>query len=321
MRAAFFRSLVAAFFACSSLVGLAQQDWPSKPIRLVVPYTPAGGTDILGRLIAQRLSDALGVPVIADNKPGADGAIGTDIVAKAAPDGYTLLIDGTSQAYNVAFGKKLPYDPVRDLVPVVQTATQPVLLLVNAGLPVHTVGELVAYAKAHPGKLSYGASSNANVLPMELFKHLTGTDIVHVPYKGSGPMLNDLLGGQIDLAMSGAAAPLPHVKAGKLRVLGLGEASPSLPDYPTVASAGVPTFQTVQWSGIYAPAGTPAAIVTRLNREVARILQEPALQKRMVEVGFDPVSGDNTPRQWAALVADEVDKWSGIVRTVGLKRD
>ncbi len=321
MYAALIRGLLAGCLVLAATVAPAQQDWPSKPIRLVIPYTPAGGTDLLGRMVAQRLADALGVPVVADNKPGADGVIGSDIVAKAAPDGHTLLIDGTSQAYNVAFGRKLPYDPVRDLVPVVQTATQPVLLLVNAKLPVRSVTELVAYAKEHPGKLSYGASSNANVLPMELFKHLTGTDIVHVPYKGSGPMLNDLLGGQIDLAMSGAAAPLPHVKAGRLRVLGLGEASPSLPEYPTVAAVGVPGFQTVQWSGIYAPAGTPPAVVARLNHELVRILQNPDFQKRMVEVGFDPVTGDNTPQQWAALVAGEVDKWSAIVRSVGLKRD
>jgi tripartite-type tricarboxylate transporter receptor subunit TctC len=313
--------LLAAGLLLVSLTSAAQSEWPNKPIRLVIPYTPAGGTDLLGRMVGQRLSDALGVPVLVDNRPGADGAIGSDIVAKAAPDGNTLLIDGTSQAYNVAFGRKLPYDPARDLVPVVQTATQPVLLLVNARLPVRTVAELVAYARQRPGKLSYGASSNANVLPMELFKHLTGTDIVHVPYKGSGPMLNDLLGGQIDLAMSGAAAPLPHVRAGKLRVLGLGEASPSLPEFPTIASGGVPGFQTVQWSGMYVPHGTPPAIVARLNREMVRILQDPAFQKRMVEAGFDPVTGDNTPQQWGALVAGEVDKWSGIVRTVGLQRD
>ena len=185
--------------------------WPTKPIRLVVPYTPAGGTDILGRMVGRRLADALGVPVVIENRPGSDGSIGTDIVAKAPPDGYTLLIDGTSQAYNVAFGKKMPYDSARDLAPIVQTANQQVLLLVNTRLPVKTVAELIDYAKANPGKLSYGASSNANALPMELLKSMTGTDIVHVPYRGSGPMLNDLLGGQVELAMSGAAAcPQAH---------------------------------------------------------------------------------------------------------------
>lgn len=297
--------------------------WPAKPIRLVVPYTPAGGTDILGRMIARRLADALGVPVVIDNRPGSDGSIGTDIVAKAPPDGYTLLIDGTSQAYNVAFGKKLPYDAVRDLAPIVQTANQQVLLLVSSRLPVKTVAELIEYAKANPGKLSYGASSNANALPMELLKSMTGTNIVHVPYRGSGPMLNDLLGGQVELAMSGAAAPLPHVKAGKLRVLGIGDdqRSPSLPEFPTISEAGVPGFQTLQWSGMYAPQGTPRPIIERINREVLAILADPVFRQQMVDAGFDVVNGPNTPEHWGALVASEVTKWSRIARMVGLKAD
>lgn len=297
--------------------------WPAKPIKLVVPYTPAGGTDILGRMVGRRLSDALGVPVVIDNRPGSDGSIGTEIVAKSAPDGYTLLIDGTSQAYNVAFGKKLSYDSVRDLAPIVQTANQQVLLLVNARLPVKTVGELIDYAKAHPGKLSYGASSNANALPMELLKSMTGTDIVHVPYRGSGPMLNDLLGGQVELAMSGAAAPLPHVKAGKLRVLGIGDQqrSASLPEFPTIAESGIPGFQTLQWSGMFAPHGTPRPIIERVNREVVAILQDPVFRQQMVDAGFDVVSGTNTPEQWGELIASEVGKWSRIAKLVGLKAE
>ena len=301
----------------------AQQTWPTKPIRLVVPYTPAGGTDILGRMIGRRLSDALGVPVVIDNRPGSDGSIGTDIVAKSPPDGYTLLIDGTSQAYNVAFGKKLPYDSARDLAPIVQTANQQVLLLVSTKLPVKTVAELIDYAKANPGKLSYGASSNANALPMELLKNMTGTNIVHVPYRGSGPMLNDLLGGQVELAMSGAAAPLPHVKAGKLRVLGIGDdqRSPSLPEFPTLSEAGIPGFQTLQWSGMYAPQGTPRPIIDRINREVVAILGDPVFKQQMVDAGFDVVNGPNTPERWGALVASEVAKWSRIAKMVGLKAD
>jgi tripartite-type tricarboxylate transporter receptor subunit TctC len=301
----------------------AQQAWPTKPIRLVVPYTPAGGTDILGRMIGRRLSDALGVPVVIDNRPGSDGSIGTDVVAKSPPDGYTLLIDGTSQAYNVAFGKKLPYDSARDLAPIVQTANQQVLLLVSTKLPVKTVAELIDYAKANPGKLSYGASSNANALPMELLKNMTGTNIVHVPYRGSGPMLNDLLGGQVELAMSGAAAPLPHVKAGKLRVLGIGDdqRSPSLPEFPTLSEAGIPGFQTLQWSGMYAPQGTPRPIIDRINREVVAILGDPVFKQQMVDAGFDVVNGPNTPERWGALVASEVAKWSRIAKMVGLKAD
>ncbi len=306
-------------------LGVQAQDaqWPTKSIRLVVPYTPGGGTDILGRMLGRRLADALGVSIVIENRPGSDGSIGTDVVAKASPDGYTLLIDGTSQAYNVAFGKKLPYDSVRDLAPIAQTANQQVLLIVNAKVPIQSVQQLIDSARANPGKLSYGASSNANALPMELFKILTKTDIVHVPYRGSGPMLNDLLGGQVELSMSGAAAPLPHVRAGSLRVLGIGDdrRSTSLPEFPTISEAGVPGFQTLQWSGVYAPAATPRVIIERLNREIVSILKDPVFIKQVIEVGFDPVVGINTPEAWGAMVAGEVKKWSAIVKQAGLKAE
>jgi tripartite-type tricarboxylate transporter receptor subunit TctC len=274
-------------------------------------------------MLGRRLADALGVSIVIENRPGSDGSIGTDVVAKASPDGYTLLIDGTSQAYNVAFGKKLPYDSVRDLAPIAQTANQQVLLIVNAKVPIQSVQQLIDYARANPGKLSYGASSNANALPMELFKILTKTDIVHVPYRGSGPMLNDLLGGQVELSMSGAAAPLPHVRAGSLRVLGIGDdrRSTSLPEFPTISEAGVPGFQTLQWSGVYAPAATPRVIIERLNREIVSILKDPVFIKQVIEVGFDPVVGINTPEAWGAMVAGEVKKWSAIVKQAGLKAE
>jgi tripartite-type tricarboxylate transporter receptor subunit TctC len=306
-----------------SLLGLNVQadTYPNKSIKLVVPYTPGGGTDILARMLSRDLSKALGVTVLIDNKPGADGIIGTDIVVKSPPDGYTLLIDGTSQAYNVAFGKKLPYLSSRDLEPVAQTAIQQVLLVVNTSLPINSVKELIAYAKANPGKLSYGSSSNANTLPMELLKISTGIDVVHIPYRGSGPMLTDLLGGQVQLAMSGAAAPLPHVKAGKLRVLGIGDSvrSSSLPEFPTIAEAGVPGFQTIQWSGIYAPKGTPSQIIEKLNQEIVKILKTPEFKKQLAAAGFDEVVGTNTPEAWRKLVADEVTKWSKIVDEAKLK--
>ena len=311
-----------ALLASMPVTALAQ-DWPQKPIKLVVPYTPGGGTDIIGRLVGRSLSQALSVPVVIENRPGSDGSIGSDIVAKAAPDGYTLLIDGTSQAFNVAFGKKLPYNSARDLAPIAQVANQQVLLLVNAKLPVKNLKELIAYLRANPGKLSYGSSSNANTLPMELLKLMTQTEIVLVPYRGSGPMLNDLLGGQIELAMSGAAAPLPHVRAGTLRVLGIGDdhRSVTLPEFPTIAEEGIPGFQTVQWSGMYAPAGTPKSIIDRLNREIVKILKDPAFQKQMMDAGFDVVQTQNSPDDWGKLVADEVAKWSQIVKQAGLKSD
>ena len=318
------KTLMAIGVSVFCLSAQAQEaQWPAKPIKLVVPYTPGGGTDILGRMLGRRLADALGVSIVIENRPGSDGSIGTDVVAKASPDGYTLLIDGTSQAYNVAFGKKMPYDSVRDLVPIAQTANQQVLLIVNAKVPIHSVQQLIDYSRANPGKLSYGASSNANALPMELFKILTKTDIVHVPYRGSGPMLNDLLGGQVELSMSGAAAPLPHVRAGSLRVLGIGDdrRSTSLPEFATISESGVPGFQTLQWSGVYAPAATPRVIIERLNREIVAILKDPIFIKQIIEVGFDPVVGINTPEAWGALVAGEVKKWSAIVKQAGLKAD
>lgn len=318
-----FRCLLSGCLVMLGLFSMSVQadPYPSKPIKLVVPYTPGGGTDILARMLGRDLSKALGVAVLIDNKPGADGVIGTDIVVKSPPDGYTLLIDGTSQAFNVAFGKKLPYLSSRDLEPVAQTAIQQVLLVVNAGLPINSVKDLITYAKANPGKLSYGSSSNANTLPMELLKISTGIDIVHIPYRGSGPMLTDLLGGQVQLAMSGAAAPLPHVRAGKLRVLGIGDSvrSPSLSEFPTIAEAGVPGFETIQWSGIYAPKGTPKPIIDKLNAEIVKILKTPEFKKQLADAGFDDVTGPNTPEAWRKLVADEVTKWSKIVNEAKLK--
>ena len=304
-------------------LGVQAQDaqWPTKSIRLIVPYTPGGGTDILGRMLGRRLADALGVSIVIENRPGSDGSIGTDVVAKASPDGYTLLIDGTSQAYNVAFGKKLPYDSVRDLAPIAQTANQQVLLIVNAKVPIQSVQQLIDYARANPGKLSYGASSNANALPMELFKILTKTDIVHVPYRGSGPMLNDLLGGQVELSMSGAAAPLPHVRAGSLRVLGIGDdrRSTSLPEFPTISEAGVPGFQTLQWSGVYAPAATPRVIIERLNREINVVLLDPDLKAKLVQQAID-IEG-STPQALAAFVDGEIAKWANVIKASNIKRE
>lgn len=316
-----FCMLLGVFVSTCALAELAE--WPSKPIRLVVPYTPGGGTDILGRMIGRRLSESLGVPVVIENRPGSDGSIGTDIVAKAAPDGYTLLIDGTSQAFNVAFGKKMSYDSARDLEPIVQTANQQVLLMVNAKLPVNNLQQLIDYARMYPGKLSYGSSSNANALPMELFKILTNTDIVHVPYRGAGPMLNDLIGGQIEISMSGAAAPLPHVRAGTLKVMGIGDdrRSTSIPEFPTISEGGVPGFQTLQWSGMFAPTGTPRSIVERINTEVVKILQDSEFLQQMVDAGFEVVNGINTPAHWSALIAEEVKKWTKIARMAGLKPD
>lgn len=307
---------------CFACLAAMAQTYPTKSVRLIVPYAPGGGTDIMGRMLAERLSVSLGQPVIVDNRPGSDGSLGSDVVARADPDGYTLLINSSSHAINVALGKKLPYDTLRDLAPIVQTANQQLLLVVHPAVPVKSVAELIEYLKARPGKLNYGSSSVAVALPMELFKVMTGTDIVHVPYKGSGPMLNDMLGGQVQMAVAGAAASLPHVKSGKLRALGMGDSqrSRSLPDIPTIAEAGVPGYHAVIWNGLFAPRNTPRAIIERLNREVVRILQAPDVRERLNNAGFD-VAGSNAPEQWGKFLEDEIVKWTKIAKLAGMKAE
>ena len=310
-----------ALIIASSLIALRSfaQPYPNKPIRLVIPFAPGGGTDILARMIAQKLSEALGVPVIADNRPAVDGLVASEAVARAVPDGYTLLIVSSSHAINPAIGRKLPYDTLRDFAPITQTASQQLFLVVHPSLPVKSVKELIDYAKARPGGLNYGSSSSAVVLPMELFKSITGTDIVHIPYKGSAPMLNDLIGGQINLAVAAAVSTLPHIKSGRLRALGIGDVKRSaiLPDLPTIAEAGVPGYQAVIWSGMLAPAHTPRALIDRINREVVRIVQAPDFRERLVQLGSDSVG--STPEQWGQFIKDEIEKWTKIARIAGVK--
>ena len=310
-----------ALIIASSLIALRSfaQPYPNKPIRLVIPFAPGGGTDILARMIAQKLSEALGVPVIADNRPAVDGLVASETVARAVPDGYTLLIVSSSHAINPAIGRKLPYDTLRDFAPITQTASQQLFLVVHPSLPVKSVKELIDYAKARPGGLNYGSSSSAVVLPMELFKSITGTDIVHIPYKGSAPMLNDLIGGQINLAVAAAVSTLPHIKSGRLRALGIGDVKRSaiLPDLPTIAEAGVPGYQAVIWSGMLAPAHTPRALIDRINREVVRIVQAPDFRERLVQLGSDSVG--STPEQWGQFIKDEIEKWTKIARIAGVK--
>lgn len=306
---------------CLACVGAFAQTYPTKPVRLVVPFAPGGGTDTLARMIAQRLTDALSQSVVVDNRAAVDGIAGSDIVAKSAPDGYTLIIVSSSHAINVALGKKLPYDTLRDFAPITQTANQQLLLVAHPAVPVKSVKELIGYVKARPGKLNYGSSSNAVALPMELFKAMTGSDVVHIPYKGSGPMLIDLLGGQVQMAIAGAVASLPHVKTGKLRGLGIGDARRSafLPDFPTIAESGVPGYHAVIWTGMFAPRSTPRPIIERLNREVVRIVQAPAFKERMNNMGSDVVG--SAPEQWGRFIEDEIVKWTKIAKLAGMKAE
>jgi len=294
-------------------------NYPSKPIRLLIPFAPGGGTDILARMVAQRLSETLGQAMVADNRPAVDGVVASETLARSAPDGYTLLLVSSSHAINPAIGRKLPYDTIRDFSPITQTASQQMFLVVHPSLPIKSVRELIDYAKAKPNSLNYGSSSNATALPMELFNSMAGIKTTHIPYKGSAPMLNDLLGGQINLSIAAAVSALPHIKAGRLRNLAIGDSKRStiLPDLPTIAEAGVPGYQAVIWSGLLAPAKTPRAIIDKLYKETARVVQAPEFKERLVQLGSDAVG--STPEQWGEFIKTEIDKWGKIAKIAGVK--
>ena len=298
--------------------------YPSKPVRLVVPFTPGGSTDILARAVGQKLSESWGQPVVVDNRPGAGGIIGMETVAKAAPDGYTLVMGhiGTLAA-NPALYKTLPYDPVKDFAPVTLIARVPNVLVVGPAVPSRSVAELIALAKAKPGKLDYGSGGNGSAahLATEYFKLKAGVDLQHIPYKGTAPALQDLLGGQIALMITGLPPVLPHVKAGKLRILGVASAQRlrQFPEIPTIAESGVPGFEATQWYGILAPAATPKEIVAKLNREFVKALRDPAVGEKLAGEGADPV-GD-TPGEFAAFIASEIDLWGKVIRATGAKAE
>ncbi len=294
----------------------AAQTFPSKPLRLIVPFGPGGPSDITGRLIALPIGETIGQPVVVENRPGAGGNIGAEIVARQAPDGYTLLLASTSFASNATLMRKLPYDPVKDFAPVGQVTIYPSIAVVHPSLPVKSVKELVALAKARPGQLVYGSAGigTATHLVVELLKVAAGIDMLHVPYKSSVHARQDLLGGQIHLMFDAMAPALSLVKAGKLRAIAVTsrERSPLAPELPTVAEAGVPGFETAGWSGLFAPAATPADIVTRLNAALNKTLGSADLRKRLFELGFEPAT--STPEQLGKFLRDEIDMWARLAK-------
>lgn len=305
-------------------VTLRAQSYPSKPIRLIIPFPPGGSTDILGRSLAQKLSEAWGQQVLVDNRGGAGGTIGADLAAKAPADGYTLLMGhiGTL-AVNVSLYPKLSYDPVRDFAPVSLVALVPNVLVVHPALPVKNVTELIAYAKANPGKLNYSSGGNGSAahLAVEYFKLQTKTEIVHVPYKGTGPSVTDLIAGQVSMTMTGAPAVMPHVQSGRIRALGVSSPQriPALAQIPTVAESGVPGFDATQWYGVVAPVGTPKDIVARLNAEIRKIMQSKEMLERLNTEGA--ISAAGTPEQFDAYIKSEIARWGAVVKAAGMKAD
>jgi tripartite-type tricarboxylate transporter receptor subunit TctC len=310
-------------------VAPAQGAWPSRPVRIVVPFSPAGTTDILARALAPELAQAFGQPFVIDNKPGAGGNLGADLVAKAGADGHTLLM-GTvgTHAINAALYPKMSYDPVRDFVPVTLVASVPNVLVLNPmradALKIDSVAALIRYARANPGKLNMASSGNGTSIHLsgELFKSMTGTFMVHFPYRGSGPALLDLIAGTMDLMFDNLPSSLPHIRSGKLRALAVTSAvrSAALPDLPTIAEAApLPGFDASSWFGLLAPAGTPAEIVQRVQRETAKALAGAALKERLLAQGAIP--GGNSPAEFAAFIAAETRKWTRVVKVSGAQVD
>jgi tripartite-type tricarboxylate transporter receptor subunit TctC len=296
--------------------------YPTKPIRIVVAYTPAGATDILARTIGQKLTEAWGQAVIIDNRPGANGNIGTEYAAKATPDGYTLLmVTAGTHGINPGLYRKLGFDAVKDFAPVSLVAMVPNVFVVNNAVPTKDLKEFIAYAKANQGKLNYGSPGNGSTahLSMELFKSMTGIQMVHVPYKGSAGVLADLIGGQIVVTMDNMPPYVPQVKAGKIRALAVSPArrSPALPDVPTVAEAGVPGYDSGAWFGLVAPANTPKDLVDKLSRETARILKLPDVSARLADLGAESVGG--TPEQFSAHIKAEIAKWAKVIRDANVE--
>ncbi len=294
------------------------QNYPVKPVRIVAPFPPGGGLDLVSRALSQRLSAVLGQTVIVDNRSGADGMIGTEQVAKAAPDGYTLLISSTGpMVINPALSLKMPYDTVKDFSPITLVVVQPLCLVVHPSLPVKSVKELVALAKAKPGQLNYGSGGigNGAHLAGELFKLATATDIVHVPYKGAAPAVVDLLAGQVHMMLNSIPVMLPQIRAGKLRALAVGadHRMAILPAIQTMQEAGVASFDANSWYGFFAPAGTPRDIVGKLNSEAAKILRGAEMRDFMAQQGADAIG--NTPEEFSAHIKAELAKWSLAVRT------
>ena len=317
---------LAAALALAPAIALAQSGadvYPNRPVRFILPFPPGGGTDILGRLIAERLTASLGQPVVVENRGGAGGNVGVEVAAKAAPDGYTIVLVAPSLAISATLYSKLNYDAVKDFAPISLVAAVPNVMVTNPAVNAQNLAEFIALAKTRPGGMNFGSggSGTSNHLAGELFNSVVGVKLVHVPYKGVNLAMNDVLSGQVQLVVMGIPAVAPHIKAGKLRALGVlaRERSPTLPDVPTIAEAGLPNFEVTTWYGVLAPAGTPRTIINRLNAELVRIMHSPELKDRLAALATDPLTG--TPDEFAEFIRQEIAKWGKVVRDAGLKAD
>jgi tripartite-type tricarboxylate transporter receptor subunit TctC len=305
-----------AFYACAAHA----QPYPAKAVRIVVPYPPGGGADNVSRVIAQRLSQVFGQQVVIDNRPGASGIIGAEIVAKAPPDGYTLLHDATAHSVNPAL-RKLPYDTLRDFAPITLVVVNPNLLVVHPSMPVKTTQDLINLARARPAQITYASSGigSAQHMAGELFGYMAKVKIVHVPYKGGGPALADLMGGHVQVFFSNIASGLTYVKSGKVKGIAVTSAkrSQSAPQFPTIAESGIPGYAVYEWNGLFAPAGTPRDIVARLNTEVVKIINSPEAKERFFQLGAEPAPG--TPEELGQYVRGEIAKWTRVVQETGIR--
>jgi tripartite-type tricarboxylate transporter receptor subunit TctC len=313
--------IVATWCGAGALAFAAE--YPTRSIRYVVPQGAGGSSDTLARLITQKLSESLGQQVVTDNRPGATGSIGTEIAARANPDGYTLLQVATSHATNPALSVKMPFDPIRDFAPITLLSQSPNLWIVHPSLPAKNMRELIALAKTRPGEINYSSSGTGSSqhLAGELLKSLAHIDIVHIPYKGSPPALIDLLGGRVVLMCSTIAPAMPLVKSEKLRALAVTslKRSAATPETPTVAESGLPGYEATAWQGVLAPAGTPREIIVRLSSELVRVINLPEVRKQLAEQGYEP--GGNTPEQFAEYIKTEIAKWTRVIKAAGLKAE
>jgi tripartite-type tricarboxylate transporter receptor subunit TctC len=314
-------SLVALLLAVAAGVANAQ-NYPSRPLRFIVPFPPGGGNDVMARIIGQKLTDAWGLQVVIDNRGGAGGNIGTEIAARAAPDGYTLFLGGIgSHGTNPGLQSKLPYDPVKDFAPVSQIASASLVVVSNLALPAKSIGELVRYAQQRPGQVNYASSGSGSIahLSVELFSTMAKIRLQHVPYKGTGPALTDLLSGQVQLLFNSALSMLPQIRANRVRALAVTSASriTPLPDVPTVAESGVAGYDVTSWYGVLVPARTPRTIIDRLQGEIARAVNAPELRERLLSEGAMPVG--NSPQQFALFIQRELARWAKVIKDAGIK--